>query len=184
MRYPASEKLGIIRLVEQSHLPVRRALEKLSMPRPTLYHWCGRYRTGWPEVLKDRRPQPGRVWSRTLTMALGSSGLDGMNVAHRPRLLSDNGSSQSAGDLADWLEETGMDHGRGAPLHPQTQGKIERSYDRGSFNFEKAPGSAKEIRIHLKFDLKNINSLRTETVGRQTLSLCHLARRQISLSEN
>ena len=78
MRYPASEKLGIIRLVEQSHLPVRRALEKLSMPRPTLYHWCGRYRTGWPEVLKDRRPQPGRVWSRTLTMALGSSGLDGM----------------------------------------------------------------------------------------------------------
>ena len=126
MRYPASEKLGIIRLVEQSHLPVRRALEKLSMPRPTLYHWCGRYRTGWPEVLKDRRPQPGRVWSRTLTMALDSSGLDGMNVAHRPRLLSDNGSSQSAGDLADWLEETGMDHGRGAPLHPQTQGKIER----------------------------------------------------------
>ena len=49
-----------------------------------------------------------------------------MKAAHRPRLLSDNGSSQSAGDLADWLEETGMDHGRGAPLHPQTQGKIER----------------------------------------------------------
>ncbi len=29
MRYPASEKLEIIRLVEQSHLPVRRTLEKL-----------------------------------------------------------------------------------------------------------------------------------------------------------
>ena len=29
MRYPASEKLEIIRLVEQSHLPVRRTLEML-----------------------------------------------------------------------------------------------------------------------------------------------------------
>ena len=27
MRYPASEKLEIIRLVEQSHLPVRRTLD-------------------------------------------------------------------------------------------------------------------------------------------------------------
>ena len=38
MRYPASEKLEIIRLVEQSHLPVRRTLEKLGIPRPTFYH--------------------------------------------------------------------------------------------------------------------------------------------------
>ena len=29
MRYPASEKLEIIRLVEKSHLPVRRTLDKL-----------------------------------------------------------------------------------------------------------------------------------------------------------
>ena len=49
-----------------------------------------------------------------------------MNVVHRPRLLSDNGSSYIAGDLAEWLEDKGMDHVRGAPLHPQTQGKIER----------------------------------------------------------
>jgi transposase-like protein len=34
MRYPASEKLEIIRLVEQSHLPVRRTLEKLGVSRP------------------------------------------------------------------------------------------------------------------------------------------------------
>src|SRR5580704_1634379 len=33
MRYPASEKLEIIRLVEQSHLPVRRTLEKLEPER-------------------------------------------------------------------------------------------------------------------------------------------------------
>ena len=28
MRYPAAEKLEIIQLVEQSHLPVRRSLEQ------------------------------------------------------------------------------------------------------------------------------------------------------------
>ena len=55
-------------------------------------------------------------------------GLDGVKVADRPRLLSDNGSSYTAGDLADWLEEKGMDHDRRAPMHPQTQGKIERWY--------------------------------------------------------
>ena len=49
-----------------------------------------------------------------------------MNVVHRPRLLSDNGSSYIASDLADCLEDQGMKHVRGAPLHPQTQGKIER----------------------------------------------------------
>jgi RNA-directed DNA polymerase len=31
-----------------------------------------------------------------------------------------------AGDLAKWLEDKGMEHVRGAPYHPQTQGKIER----------------------------------------------------------
>ena len=31
MRYPACEKLEIIRLVEQSHLPVRPTLEKLGI---------------------------------------------------------------------------------------------------------------------------------------------------------
>ena len=246
MRYPASEKLEIIQLVEQSHLPVRRTLEKLGIPRPTFYRWYDRYRTGGPEALEDRHPRPDRVWNRipdavrdkvvklaldesdlsprelavrftdtekyfvseasayrilkahdlitspafivvkaadefkdkttapnqlwqtdftylkvtgwgwfylstilddfsryivawklcttmkvsdvtdTLTLALEASGLDGMKVAHRPRLLSDNGSSYIAGDLADWLEKKGMDHVRGAPLHPQTQGKIER----------------------------------------------------------
>ena len=38
-------------------------------------------------------------------MALAASGLDHANVVHRPRLLSDNGSSYVAGDLADWLED-------------------------------------------------------------------------------
>ena len=37
MRYPASEKLEIIRLVEGSHLPTKRTLDKLGIPRTTFY---------------------------------------------------------------------------------------------------------------------------------------------------
>ena len=246
MRYPASEKLEIIKLVEQSHLPVRRTLDQLGIPRATFYRWYSLYQTGGPDDLEDRSPRPSRVWNRipddvrqqvvglaldepelsprelavtftdtnsyfvsessvyrllkaldlitspaylvikaadefhdkttapnqlwqtdftylkvigwgwfylstilddysryiiawrlcttmraedvtdTLELALQASGCDQANVVHRPRLLSDNGSSYIAGDLADWLDERDMQHVRGAPYHPQTQGKIER----------------------------------------------------------
>ncbi|MGB8332523.1 MAG: IS3 family transposase [Polyangiales bacterium] len=246
MRYPAPEKLEIIRLVEQSHLPVRRTLEKLSIPHTTFYRWYDRYQNGGPEALDDRSPRPGRVWNRipdkirqrivqlaldqpelsprelatrftdtesyfvseasvyrllkahdliaspayivvkaadqfkdkttapnqlwqtdftylkvigwgwfylstvlddfsryiiawklcttmkagdvtdTLDLALTASGCDQAKVIHRPRLLSDNGSSYLAGDLAEWLDAKNIKHVRGAPYHPQTQGKIER----------------------------------------------------------
>jgi transposase InsO family protein len=246
MRYPASEKLEIIRLVEQSHLPARRTLDKLGIPRTTFYRWYDRYQSGGPEALEDRSPKPGRVWNRipddirqrlitlaldepelsprelavrftdteryfvseasvyrllkahdlitspafivikaadefkdkttainqlwqtdftylkvigwgwlylstilddysryiiacklcttmkstdvteTLKLALQASGCDQACVEHKPRLLSDNGASYISGDLADWLKENDMGHVRGAPYHPQTQGKIER----------------------------------------------------------
>jgi putative transposase len=246
MRYPASEKLEIIRLVEQSHLPVKRTLEKLGIPRATFYHWYDLYQNDGPEALGDRSPRPDRVWNRipddvrerivnlaldetdlsprelavhftdtegyfvseasvyrllkasdliaspayivvkaadefkdkttapnqlwqtdftylkvigwgwfylstvlddfsryiiawklcttmkaedvtaTLDLALKASGLDRPKVVHRPRLLSDNGSSYIAADLAKWLDGQDMDHVRGAPYHPMTQGKIER----------------------------------------------------------
>jgi len=64
MRYPASEKLEIIRLVEGSHLPTNRTLDKLGIPRTTFYRWYDRYQTGGPEALEDRRPRPSRVWNR------------------------------------------------------------------------------------------------------------------------
>ena len=64
MRYPASEKLEIIWLVEQSHLPVKRTLEKLGIPRATFYRWCDLYQAGGPEALNDRSPRPDRVWNR------------------------------------------------------------------------------------------------------------------------
>jgi transposase-like protein len=64
MRYPACEKLEIIRLVEQSTLPVKRTLEKLSVPRATFYRWYDLYQSGGPEALDDRSPRPDRVWNR------------------------------------------------------------------------------------------------------------------------
>ncbi len=246
MRYPASDKVEIIRLVEQSHLPTRRTLEMLGISRASFYRWYDRYETGGPEALSDRPSRPNRVWNRipdevrseiielaldqpelsprelavrftderkyfvseasiyrllkandlitspayiiikaadefkdkttapnqlwqtdftylkvtgwgwyylstvlddfsryivawklcntmqasdvteTLDRALVASGLDQVKVMQRPRLLTDNGLSYIAGDLAEWLKRRGMTHIRGAPRHPQTQGKIER----------------------------------------------------------
>ena len=246
MRYPASEKLEIIRLVEQSPLPVRHTLAKLGIARATFYRWYDLYQTDGPEALDDRSPRPDRVWNRipddvrerirrlaldepalsprelavrftdtesyfvseatvyrllkaldligspafivmraadefadkttapnqlwqtdftylkvigwgwfylssvlddfsryiiawklcttmkaedvtaTLDLALRTSGLDQAMVVHRPRLLSDNGSSYISADLAKWLDRQNMNHVRGAPYHPMTQGKIER----------------------------------------------------------
>ena len=246
MRYPASEKLEIIRIVEKSHLPVRRTLQKLGIPRATFYRWYDLYRLGGIDALEDHRPLPGHVWNRvpdkvrreivdlaldeptlsprelavrftdtkryfvsessvyrllkahdlitspafivmkaadefkdkttapnqlwqtdftylkvinwgwfflstilddysryviawklcttmkasdvtdTLSLALQASGCDNARVIHKPRLLSDNGSSYISADLESWLDDKGMDHVRGAPMHPQTQGKIER----------------------------------------------------------
>jgi transposase InsO family protein len=246
MRYPASEKLEIIRIVEQSHLPARRTLEQLGIPRRTFCRWYDRYLDGGPEALEDRPSAPSRVWNRlpgeihdqiielaleaselsprelairftddkcyfvseatvyrllkahdlitspayvvikaadrfhtqttrpnemwqtdftyfkiigwgwmylstvlddfsryiiawklcstmraedvtdTLDMALAASGCDQVHVRHKPRLLSDNGPSYIAGELAEYIEAQRMSHVRGAPFHPQTQGKIER----------------------------------------------------------
>ena len=60
---------------------------------------------------------------RSIENALQSAGLKNNNA---PRLLSDNGSCYISNNLAVFLDSVGMTHVRGAPNHPQTQGKIER----------------------------------------------------------
>jgi putative transposase len=62
----------------------------------------------------------------TLELALVASGCNSAKVMHKPPLLSDNGSSYISSDLAERLQDRRMAHARGAPCHPQTQGKIER----------------------------------------------------------
>ena len=62
----------------------------------------------------------------TLKMALKYSGVERARVRHRPRLLSDNGPAYLSKDLKKFLQCRHMEHIRGAPYHPMTQGKIER----------------------------------------------------------
>ena len=80
--------------------------------------------------------------------ALQRTGLKNNNP---PRLLSDNGSCYISNNLADYLESVGMNHVRGAPNHPQTQGKIER-YHRSMKNVIKLEHyySPDELRYRLK----------------------------------
>ena len=57
-------KRAIILLVEQSHLPVRRALDKLGIAKTTFYRWYDRYRSFGLSGLEDRTSGPGRIWNR------------------------------------------------------------------------------------------------------------------------
>ena len=91
MRYPASEKLEIIRIVEQSHVPAKRTLDKLGIARRTFYRWYDRYLEGGPEALEDRPSAPSRVWNRIapevqdqiIEMALEQSELSPRELAVR-----------------------------------------------------------------------------------------------------
>lgn len=64
MRYPAEEKLEVIRLIEQSNIPAKHALDRLGIPRSTFYLWYDKYAQGGVEALEDKAPMPARVWNR------------------------------------------------------------------------------------------------------------------------
>ena len=64
MRYSASEKLEIIRLVERSHLPAKQTLDMLSIARTTFYRWYAHYRFDGEAALQDKAPLPARIWNR------------------------------------------------------------------------------------------------------------------------
>jgi len=59
MRYPASEKLEIIRPVERSHLAAKATLDMLGVARPTFYRWCDLYQRFSEAALEDGRPGRG-----------------------------------------------------------------------------------------------------------------------------
>ena len=66
--------------------------------------------------------------SKTLELAMTVSGCRDIPLrqGQRPKLLSDNGPGFISDELTRWLSAQGIQHVRGAPAHPQTQGKIER----------------------------------------------------------
>ena len=88
----------------------------------TILDDCSRYVIAWKLCTTMKTSDV----TETLELAMQASACDQADGVHKPRLLSDNGSSYISGDLADWLADNEMSHVRGAPYHPQTQGKIER----------------------------------------------------------
>jgi len=64
MRYSADEKQEIIRLVDASHLGVRRTLDKLGIAKTTFYRWYERYQIEGIDGLSDKSPEPSHIWNR------------------------------------------------------------------------------------------------------------------------
>ena len=64
MRYSASEKYEIIRLVEDSSLSIRQTLRRLDIHRSTFYNWLQRYQDNGVDGLEDRKPTPTVVWNQ------------------------------------------------------------------------------------------------------------------------
>lgn len=91
MRYAASEKLEIIRTVEDSALGINRTLRQLGIPKSTFYHWYDRFLTGGVEALEDRKPTAPTSWNKVpeeqrqalLEMALDDSELSPRELAVR-----------------------------------------------------------------------------------------------------
>ena len=78
-----------------------------------------RYIISW-ELCKNMESNDAK---RVIGQALDKTNLWEEN---RPRLLSDNGSCYVSSEFKKFISDEKMGHVRGAPYHPQTQGKIER----------------------------------------------------------
>ena len=64
MRYSASEKYEIIRLIESSSLSARQTLRRLDIHRSTFYNWLHRLQDNGIDGLEDRKPTPTVAWNQ------------------------------------------------------------------------------------------------------------------------
>ncbi len=64
MRYSQSEKMEIIRIVEESELPIKRTLEELDVNRSTFYKWYQKYNKNGYEGLNNQNSAPKRLWNK------------------------------------------------------------------------------------------------------------------------
>ena len=62
--YSASEKLAIIRLVEDSGLSVRRTLDEVKVSRTSFYRWYAAYEKGGLDGLSNQGRVSRRHWNR------------------------------------------------------------------------------------------------------------------------
>jgi transposase InsO family protein len=56
--------MEIIRIVEQSHLPIKHTLKELDIASSTFYDWYRRYQEYGYDGLADKSSRPGRIWNR------------------------------------------------------------------------------------------------------------------------
>jgi putative transposase len=63
MRHSQSEKMEIIRTVEDSPLGVKRTLKELDINRSTFYKWYRRYREGGYDALAVKPPHRQQFWN-------------------------------------------------------------------------------------------------------------------------
>ena len=63
MRYAQSEKMEIIRLVEDSPVSIKQTLAELNINRSTFYTWYKRYQEGGYEALANRYRPPKQFWN-------------------------------------------------------------------------------------------------------------------------
>ena len=64
MRHSPSEKLEIIRIVEDSELSVRRTLKEMGIHRSTFYNWYRRYLDDGVEGLGPKKPKARTFWNK------------------------------------------------------------------------------------------------------------------------
>jgi len=64
MRFTTSEKLEIIRLVEQSDLGVKLTLNQLYIPKSTFYDWYGRYQEKGFDGLQPQVDPERKQWNQ------------------------------------------------------------------------------------------------------------------------
>ena len=64
MSLSASEKIEVIRMVEESELSIRRTLAELGISRSSFYRWYQRYQEGGPDALESHSRSPRRFWNK------------------------------------------------------------------------------------------------------------------------
>lgn len=64
MRYSASEKMELIKLVENSSLSISKTLKELQLSRKTFYNWYSKYVEYGYDGLKNNPPSPKKFWNK------------------------------------------------------------------------------------------------------------------------